>query len=364
MAKYFPDQHSPNRFFKDFTPATTETNNQNTEISPPLESKRSNATSVPSAAVPSNNGTTPRNYNQAQFSIPNKKITTDFKPFKLMTNQQRNKAKPIVKLNIDIGSGKTGTILVRENDNPYQLARNFSIAFQLRKEKEKEIADAIIEQIQQYFSSETGNSATNSDKEDENEEEVEENDQDFNENEILFAENDSSQQTRGLPQSLNSKTSTGSMNSLAQAFQQPKKQLPSSNSKPNKPEKSVSATKPPQETVHTARDSIISSKESELLFSPSLQNTPRAIATPNGNLSARTSNSELKPAQRVHHKTLFKIEVELVDGQRKLLSVKEGVNPEWLSKVFAEKYHLDEGDEKKLCEMIEKQLEEFTKNNS
>lgn len=56
-------------------------------------------------------------------------------------------AKPIVKLSIDVGKGRTGTIIVREGDNPSIVAKNFARTFQLKEDTAKQIETLIREQL-------------------------------------------------------------------------------------------------------------------------------------------------------------------------------------------------------------------------
>jgi hypothetical protein len=61
------------------------------------------------------------------------------------TKQADNTA--ILKLVIDLGPGKTGSIVVRKNDDPKILAKNFAATWGLKKWKEDEIAEEIRQQI-------------------------------------------------------------------------------------------------------------------------------------------------------------------------------------------------------------------------
>jgi len=76
----------------------------------------------------------------------------------LITGKQSPVAKPVLKLQLDIGKGKTGTIVVRQGDNPLVLAKNFAKTFNLKPEYIAVIEAKIREQLFIHFTHGTNNS--------------------------------------------------------------------------------------------------------------------------------------------------------------------------------------------------------------
>eukprot|EP00762_Andalucia_godoyi_P002347 ANDGO_07632.mRNA.1 Ras-related protein RABA1c len=81
-----------------------------------------------------------------------KKQPVDVKPFKFHTDDRlQNRSEVLLRLHVDVGKGKFGTIAVRKGDDPTMLARNFSQAFAIRGERVAEIESKIREHILNYF---------------------------------------------------------------------------------------------------------------------------------------------------------------------------------------------------------------------
>jgi len=79
-------------------------------------------------------------------SSPSRSPGTDItsQPFDLETEKRaQQRRKELLTFIVDICPGKKGSITVREGDDPYQLAKNFVIAFQLRKTLIEQIASKI-----------------------------------------------------------------------------------------------------------------------------------------------------------------------------------------------------------------------------
>lgn len=66
-------------------------------------------------------------------------------------DQRKTPSKPIMKLQVDLGKGKSGTILIRIGDNPEALAKNFAKTFSLKPGMEQQIEAKIREQLYLYY---------------------------------------------------------------------------------------------------------------------------------------------------------------------------------------------------------------------
>ena len=73
--------------------------------------------------------------------------------FKVPECARREKVvkKPFLILDINIGKGKTGRIALHEYDDPFEIANNFSRAFQLNKKQELAVLETLIEQKNKYL---------------------------------------------------------------------------------------------------------------------------------------------------------------------------------------------------------------------
>eukprot|EP01028_Stygiella_incarcerata_P008655 TRINITY_DN383_c0_g3_i1.p1 TRINITY_DN383_c0_g3~~TRINITY_DN383_c0_g3_i1.p1 ORF type:complete len:836 (+),score=234.99 TRINITY_DN383_c0_g3_i1:370-2877(+) len=76
---------------------------------------------------------------------------TNVKPFSFHGRDSTKRAAILLKLHVDVGKGKFGTIAVRKGDDPSTLARNFAQTFSLKPDQIPTIESRIKEEIVSYY---------------------------------------------------------------------------------------------------------------------------------------------------------------------------------------------------------------------